>query len=292
MKGEQIIMKNLLKTLITTILVAAIVVTGISIDTTTVTAKTTNGTFKNGGTVTLKVGDYKKLLVQDSDGEDITSKYKWSSSDNSVVKVESELYSDEDYTECVLLTGVGSGTATITGKGIGPRPNVTMTVKVTLPAPTAKQKKCKHKFKTTKAATCERGGIKTCKKCKYQKEIKKVDHKYVNKTTNTVTYDYWIGRIDCHGDNCTFSVTMKFDNEGNTTPDSEYPTAKAAFDALQKHMAENGHWIWGGTNGYEPCGEGHEVIEVKKLCKWCNRPEVPEKSITDKIHEKHPEWYE
>ena len=67
-------MKNLLKTLITTILVATIVVTGISVDTTTVTAKTTNGTFKNGGTVTLKVGDYKKLLVQDSDGEAITSK--------------------------------------------------------------------------------------------------------------------------------------------------------------------------------------------------------------------------
>lgn len=284
-------MKNLLKTFITTILVAAIVVTGISVNTDTVTAKTTNGTFKNGGTVTLKVGDYKKLLVQDSDGEDITSKYKWSSSDNSVVKVENELYSDEDYTECVLLTGVGSGTATITGKGIGPRPNVTMTVKVTLPAPTAKQKKCKHKFKTTKTATCERGGIKTCKKCKYQKEIKKVDHKYVNKTTNTVTYDYWTSTMDCHGDHCTFSVTVKYDNEGNVAPDSEYPTPDAAFDALQKHMAENCHGIWGGTNGCQPYGERHEVIEVKKLCKWCNRPEVPEKSITDKIHEKYPEWF-
>lgn len=138
--------------------------------------------------------------------------------------------------------------------------------------------------------------IKTCKKCKYQKEIKKVDHKYVNKTTNTVTYDYWIGTFYCHGTNGTcpdgFKVTMKFDNEGNTAPDSEYPTAKAAFDALQKHMAENCHEIWGGTDGYEPCGERHEVIEVKKLCKWCNKPKVQEKPLEDKIREKHPEWYE
>ena len=61
---------------------------------------------------------------------------------------------------------------------------------------------------------------------------------------------------------------------------------------MDKHGAENGHGGWEATNGYEPCGEGHEVIEVKKLCKWCNRPEVPEKSIADKIREKHPEWYE
>lgn len=111
-------MKNLLKTLITTILVAAIIVTGISIDTNTVTAATTNGTFKNGSTVTIKLRNSKKLLVLDSDGEDIASKYQWSSSDTNVVAVERDLYNDEDYTECVLLTAVGTGTATITGKGL------------------------------------------------------------------------------------------------------------------------------------------------------------------------------
>lgn len=292
-------MKNLLKTLITTILVAAIIVTGISIDTNTVTAATTNGTFKNGSTVTIKLRNSKKLLVLDSDGEDIASKYQWSSSDTNVVAVERDLYNDEDYTECVLLTAVGTGTATITGKGLGPRPNVTMTVKVTLPAPTAKQKKCKHVYKTTKAATCKRGGIKTCKKCKYQKEIKKVDHKYVTKTVYETEYDYYTETIYCHGATANevlcpdgFKVIMKYDNEGNVAPDSDYLTPFDAVAALDKHMRETGHGTCGGTLGYKPCGAGHEVAKTKKLCKWCDKPEVPEKSLQDKIKEKHPEWYE
>ena len=54
-------MKNLIKTIITSILTAAILITGISVDTTTVTAATTNDTFQNGGTVTLKPGDSMKL---------------------------------------------------------------------------------------------------------------------------------------------------------------------------------------------------------------------------------------
>ena len=293
-------MKNLLKTLITTILVAAIVVTGISVDTTTVTAATTNGTFKNGSTVTIKLRNSKKLLVLDNDGEDIASKYQWSSSDTNVVAVERDLYNDEDYTECILLTAVGTGTATITGKGLGPRPNVTMTVKVTLPAPTAKQKKCKHVYKTTKAATCKRGGIKTCKKCKYQKEIKKVDHKYVTKTVHDTEYDYYTETRYCHGGDETelpicsdgFKVTMKYDNEGNVAPDSDYQTPFDAMEALDKHMREVGHGGYGGTLGYKPYGTAHEVTKTKKLCKWCNKPEVPEKSLQDKIKEKHPEWYE
>jgi len=62
--------------------------------------------------------------------------------------------------------------------------------------------------------------------------------------------------------------------------------------ALDKHMRETGHGSYGGVLGYKPCGTGHEVVKTKKLCKWCDKPEVPEKSLQDKIKEKHPEWYE
>ncbi len=284
-------MKNLIKTIITSILTAAILITGISVDTTTVTAATTNNTFQNGGTVTLKPGDSMKLLVQDSDGEDDTYGYKWSSSDTNVLKVETDFYDDtKDYTECVVLIGVSAGTATVIGKGKGLRPNITMTVTVTLPKATAKQKKCKHKFKTTKAATCERAGIKTCKKCKFQKMIAKPDHKYVTKTVTKVEYDYYTSTVECHDDcGCKFKATIKYDKDGNVAPDSDYPDENAWMDAMFDHMFETGHGSYGGNVGYFPYGPGHAVKKTVEMCKWCGKEKNPEKTLPEKIYEKEAE---
>ncbi len=288
-------MKNLIKTIITSILTAAILITGISVDITTVTAATTNDTFQNGGTVTLKPGDSMKLLVQDSDGEDDTYGYKWSSSDTNVLKVETDIYDEDDGSiDCVVLIGVSAGTATVIGKGKGLRPNITMTVTVTLPKATAKQKKCKHKYKTTKAATCERAGIKTCKKCKFQKMIAKPDHKYVDKKVTTTEYDYSIVTVKCTGCDCTephetvsngytvfevcnnpcyWSASVILDKNGNATADSEYASIEEALYAHAEHaitMLQNGYEKHGTNGTYEyPYGEGHTVTTTVQACKWC-----------------------
>ena len=288
-------MKNLIKTIITSILTAAILITGISVDTTTVTAATTNDTFQNGGTVTLKPGDSMKLLVQDSDGEDDTYGYKWLSSDTSILKVETDIYDEDDGSiDCVVLIGVSAGTATVIGKGKGLRPNITMTVTVALPKATAKQKKCKHKYKTTKAATCERAGIKTCKKCKFQKMIAKPDHKYVDKKVTTTEYDYSIVTVKCTGCDCTephetvsngytvfevcnnpcyWSASVILDKNGNATADSEYASIEEALYAHAEHditMLQNGYEKHGTNGTYEyPYGEGHTVTTTVQACKWC-----------------------
>ena len=99
-------MKNVIKTIITSILTAAIVVTGISVDTTTVTAATTKGgEFKNGGTITIKPGDELKLTVTDTNNlfptsykndYDIVDKYRWSSSDTSILNVETDFYDERN----------------------------------------------------------------------------------------------------------------------------------------------------------------------------------------------------
>jgi len=279
-------MKNLIKTLITTILVASILVTGISVDTTTATAKTTKGgEFKNGGTVTIKPGDTLKLTVTDTNGlypdsektgYDIVGKYKWSSSDTSVLNVETDFYDEEEgWTECVSLIAAGAGTATVTGEAKSGRPDITMTVNVTLPKATAKQKKCKHKYKVTKKATCERAGIKTCKKCKFQKSIKKLGHKYVNKTVTVTKYEYYIENEYCNGHNndhnCTFKLTVKFDGKtGEPLSANGIPvtTTEEITAIMDKHWFENEHAgsrILGDITYYNP----YEEEETIKVCTRC-----------------------
>ncbi len=294
-------MKNLIKTIITSILTAAILITGINIDTTTVTAATTKGgEFTNGGFVTIKPGDSLKLTVTDTNkifdysyinDYDVVGNYKWSSSDTSVLKVGTDFYDEKvDYTECVVLIGVGPGTATITGKSGGRQPDITMTVTVSLPKATAKQKKCKHKYKTTKAATCERAGIKTCKKCKFQKMIAKPDHKYVTKTVTKVEYDYFTATLECHDDcGCKFTTTIKYDKDGNVAPDSDYPDRNAWWDAMLDHMAKERHDSFGGNASYFPCGPGHVVKKTVEMCKWCGKEKNPEKTLAEKIDEKEIE---
>ena len=302
-------MKNLLKTIITSILTAAILITGISVDTTTVTAATTKGgEFQNGGSVTIKPGDSLKLTVTDinhefrnseQDNYDIVERYRWSSSDTNVLAVETDLYDEYvGWTNCVVLVGIGAGTATVTGKDkSGIHKDITMTVTVTLPKATAKQKKCKHKYKTTKKATCERTGIKTCKKCKYQKAITKKAHQYVDRKVTVMEYDYYLTTWYCSGcdcenplathqagrcpKRCDFAITMCYEAKtGNPAPNAEYPIAssKEALALLADHHHEKleaghyNHGAWGVNPGDDkPYGEGHKVTKTVQTCKLCGK---------------------
>lgn len=197
-------MKNNLKTIITCILITCIMLTGIGLDNvTTVNAATTASYVQKWGTVTMKPGDTKKVIVTDTDGNDITTKYKWTSSDKSIVKVNMDFVSQSDFTECLELIAAGSGTATLTGnpKGVG-YGGIELTVTVKIAGPTAKQKKCKHSWKVTKKATCERAGVKTCKKCKLQKSIKHTAHKYVNTKITETEYDGYEYIVKCSGCDC------------------------------------------------------------------------------------------
>ena len=199
--------KNTFKKFITCMLIAAIAITGISLESvTTANAATTASYVQKWGTVTMKPGDTKKVIVTDNDGNDITTKYKWTSSDKNIVKVNMDFVSQSDLTECLELIAAGSGTVTLTGKAVSVLEDITtiqLTVTVKMAGPTAKQKKCKHKFTVTKKATCERAGVKTCKKCKLQKSIKRTDHKYVNTTIKTTEYDGWELVLMCTGCDCT-----------------------------------------------------------------------------------------
>ncbi len=192
------------KKIVTLILTAVITLSGISLNTSvTAHAATAVSDVQKWGTITMKPGDTKKVIVKDKDGKDITTQYKWSSSDNSVVKVNMDFVSQSDYTECLELIAAGSGTATLTGSPIGLSYAPTeLTVTVKMAGPTAKQKKCKHSFKVTKKATCERAGVKTCKKCKLQKSIKMTSHKYVNTTVKTTEYDGFEYIVMCSGCDC------------------------------------------------------------------------------------------
>lgn len=199
--------KNTLKQIITTVLTLALMLTGISLDgIVTATAATTATDVQNYGTVTMKPGDTKKVIVKSNkSGENMTisENYRWTSSNTDVVKVSNDFVSQSDYTECLELVAISSGTATLTGtpRNVGySKAEITVTVKQA--APTAKQKKCKHSWKTTKKATCERTGVKTCKKCKLQKSIKKTAHKYVNTTVKDIEFDGYEYIVMCSSCDC------------------------------------------------------------------------------------------
>jgi len=196
--------KNTFKQIIATVLTLALMLTSVAIDgTVTANAATTATNVQNYGTVTMKPGDTKKVIVKSNkSGENMTisENYRWTSSNTDVVKVSTDFVSQSDYTECLELVAIGSGTATLTGtpRNVGyNKAQITVTVKQA--APTAKQKKCKHSWKTTKKATCERTGVKTCKKCKLQKSIKKTAHKYVNTTVKDIEFDGYEYIVMCSG---------------------------------------------------------------------------------------------
>lgn len=303
-------MKNNLKTIITCILVAAILITGINTgEAITVNAATTASYVQKWGTVTMKPGDTKKVIVTDTDGNDITTKYKWTSSDKSIVKVNMDFVSQSDFTECLELVAAGSGTVTLTGNptGVG-YGGIELTVTVKMAGPTAKQKKCKHSWKVTKKATCERAGVKTCKKCKLQKSIKRTAHKYVNTKITETEFDGYEYIVKCSGCDCaahgvehvegadgivygceypcdfTVIVTTKKRNGVIDYPhhydyviyEEDYNTwndaVRAATDKILWHALYDVKSDYHGAYEDFEYGYGeHKVTKTVKVCKYCGK---------------------
>lgn len=300
-------MKNNLKTIITCILVACIMLTGIGLDNTvTVNAATKASYVQKWGTVTMKPGDTKKVIVTDTDGNDITTKYKWTSSDKSIVKVNMDFVSQSDFTECLELVAAGSGTATLTGESVSilDYNKIQITVTVKMAGPTAKQKKCKHSWKVTKKATCERAGVKTCKKCKLQKSIKRTAHKYVNTKLTVTEYDGYEYIVKCSGCDCppfecpsditgvecdtacNFTIVITTKDRGNTIAYpyhydkviyyEDYDNPNEAFsDAIVDIRLHAEVDLKSDTHGsYEDFEYGygaHDVTKTVKVCKYCGK---------------------
>lgn len=303
--------KNTFKKFITCMLIAAIAITGISLESvTTANAATTASYVQKWGTVTMKPGDTKKVIVTDFDGNDITTKYKWTSSDKNIVKVNMDFVSQSDLTECLELIAAGSGTVTLTGKAVSLLEDITtiqLTVTVKMAGPTAKQKKCKHKFTVTKKATCERAGIKTCKKCKLQKSIKRTDHKYVNTTIKTTEYDGYEYIVMCSGcdcenkavcpgncpTSCDFTVVVTTKERGNVIDypfhydrvlyvedyggaGLDYRTWNDAIEEAEGFIISHAMFdlksdMHGAWEDFEWAYGEHEVTKTLKVCKYCNK---------------------
>lgn len=290
-------MKNILKQIITTFLITAILITGISFNT-FVNAAAQYKQLNDGTSVTLKPGDAKKFLVLNGDGKDISYQYKWSSSNPEIVGVDNDFFDDYDG-QYVELTARSIGTATITGVGRGTYSDVKegsvfkVTVTVKQVGPTAKQKKCKHSWKTTKKATCERVGIKTCKKCKLQKTIAKTSHKWVTSNKQVIEGEredivfYCMGchcedipagkcGVDYHAETytkCPHPCTVRFSTE-------DYGTVEACIEAWERHCDCHGEaGCNGGPKGcngttYASTVEytgGHTVTKKVKVCKYCGK---------------------
>lgn len=300
-------MKHNLKTIITCILVACIMLTGIGLDNTaTVNAATTASYVQKWGTVTMKPGDTKKVIVTDTDGNDITTKYKWTSSDKSIVKVNMDFVSQSDFTECLELIAAGSGTVTLTGNPTGTGYGKTeLTVTVKMAGPTAKQKKCKHSWKVTKKATCERAGVKTCKKCKLQKSIKRTAHKYVNTKLTVTEYDGYEYIVTCSGCDCENSFVCPGDDcptdcnfavvvttkKRNGVIDYPYhydyviykedynnfsDAVRAAIDKVHWHALyglrpDQNPDMHGSYEDFEYGYGAHDVTKTVKVCKYCGK---------------------
>lgn len=245
-----------LKTVVAAMLTLAIALTNATLDNITANASTTgyqedHADMENVGdladtTVTMKVGDTKKINFVEDDGKfqiDLTSSNSWSSSDNSIVSIRREwgMSIDEKSLELsyLIIKGEKPGTAVITGVNDYAGKTVSFTVKVKAPKVTAKQKKCKHSWKTTKKATCLESGMKTCKKCKLQKVIAKKEHKFATESKEKNDYKYYIVYL-CDVCGAEFSPL-------------EYGSDEAAEKAYHDHMAKYRHDIF---------SDGWKFIEV------------------------------
>ena len=282
---------NAINRIIATILCTAILIAGISFDGTvdaSAAAKTEN--FVNGKTINMKPGQTKQFLLTDNTGKDIVEKYKWSSSDKNIISVDSDFIDENtDYTLCIEITAINKGTATVTGTSKYGYASITMTVEVSQPAATTKQKACKHTWKTTMKATCDRTGIKTCKKCKLQKQISKTTHKYINVTTQVTETDGYYHVYQCTGCECpnmecintgkcptlcNFKTKVKYDKNDKIAPDSDFKSEDEAYRYLwSKHLNPKNkdhntdrHGAW--TDYYVDINP-HSVTKTIKICKYC-----------------------
>ena len=285
-------MRKSLKQIITAILAAAILITGVTpTGTMTANAAASDDDFTRfipNSTITMKLGESKRfqLIGTDKDGKEqnATDMFTWTSSNESAVSV----YKATGGNKAIgyfRLNVNGKGTAVITGtlNNAVTETKLSMTVKVSGSEMTAKQKKCKHTYKTTKKATCQRTGIKTCKKCKWQKTIAKVDHKYVKSTVSEVIvdasyYEIYCNKIDfskgCTGINC--KVCDEYDTKGLLSPhvcsmkfsQREYGTIQATEDAYEHH-ALSVHGGIGYDNRFEEVT--HNEDRVVTMCTWCGK---------------------
>lgn len=303
-------MKNNLKTIITCILVAAIFITGINTgNAITVNAASGVTDIVKGDDVTttceitLKPSDVKKVTVHDKSGKDIQESFNWkvTKGEGTIINVEDEFVSDDDYTCCMNIIGLKEGTATIVGqKGSATSPigrefvEIKVTVKMPAAKMTAKQKKCKHKYVVTKKATCERPGMKVCKKCKWHKTIAQKKHVYVTETRPVTRTKYLYYVIGCNTPDCGLMAKMKVDWDGNPLPDSKYKSKKELTEAIAKMHEERREnlgykdldvqeyifkgspcdeclFSFGYVEYYEDGEEDETVNITDKFCKYCHR---------------------
>lgn len=291
-------MKNLMKTLTTTLLIAALVLTNIVIpgnNVVTASAKTTSDKITidigtdpspnpNGITVniTMKPGDTKKFLIDDENGFELGRSYAWKSSDKSVASAYSDFYDVQvDFTTALFIEANAPGTATIVGHPFAypeiERYRITITVNVTFPKATKKQKKCKHKYKTTKKATCERVGIKTCKKCKFQKSIKKIPHKYVTQPQTIYTHpiEYTIfqcPRCDYYNHPET-NIFCSCPNHYGSIEAAEEAAYAHAAEMITSHDPEHEGMTLDNirVGGSDRCSPEVAVETTITICKYCGR---------------------
>ena len=274
-------MRKTLRQIITCMLVACIMLTG-----NTITAEAKVITYQkdrtgmenivdlNGTTVTMKVGDTKKVdLIEESDDYSIdsTKRYAWASSDETIVSMQRawDISTAETYeVSHVIIKAEKPGTATITATPVTTKgETVSFTVKVKAPKVTAKQKKCKHKWKTTKKATCLESGMKTCKKCKIQKVITKREHMFVTESKEKNDYKYYIVYL-C--DIC-----------GEEFSPLKYGSDEAAREAYGGHLAKYGHDISDGWKYYEVPYDKETSYKDIQVCETCGYSKMELQLIFD-----------
>lgn len=262
---------NTIKSIIAAMLTLAIALTSTTWGSITANAKLTDyrkdrtgmedARLLNGTTITMKVGEEKKIDMTRTYGDnnqyerDCTNSFTWVCSDETIVSMSRAwLLSDGDIYKVshVNIKAEKAGTATITATNPNKGEIVSITIKVTAPKVTAKQKKCKHVWKVTKRATCVKSGMKTCKKCKLQKVIKQKNHAFETETQECYEQDYYViyqcGDCICEDpDVHHYHIT---DPQGAFECENwceeefsqlKYGSAEAALEACKKHQAEAGH---------------------------------------------------
>ena len=277
--------KNPKTKLIALVLTLALMITGISIgDTVTANAAVKATEFANNGSITMKPGDVTKVFIAIKDGSEFVEKHKWISSDTSVLTVGKD-YDYDAESWFIELTAVKLGTAEF---GIPNSPTMRMTVTVKAAKMTAKQKKCKHTYKVTKKATCQREGIKTCRKCKYQKTIAKTAHKYKKTYVESINYEYlrtWLLCRTCESsgtDTWFWTENVPYYDGMQLTGDRVDPIYhqkhEEMFERFEQHcreahsddgaMGNNAMGCWtAGDKFYNPT----KVTKTVMKCQYCHK---------------------
>lgn len=194
-------------------------------------------------TVTMKFKDAPKLVYAPDPeyGTNITSRYIWTSSDETVVNMKRIYALTGDEWEpyylslsYIALRPLEPGTAIISAVNPEDGTAISFTINVKGPKITAKQKSCNHKFKTTTKATCERPGLKTCQKCGLQKLIAEKAHKYTTVSEGRQKRIYQrIYQCGCG---------KEFDPDDYGSSDKSAYAAYAKHNAACKYRADNLVW--------------------------------------------------